>query len=127
MDDFVVIHYYKVELYEVPAMVDRNRRVHITTDNIELPCPLEKKECAIGEPHSATYIWEPPNEFDLCPFYYARTVSGIVITDKGGEREFLSRDGAMIRLEMGGRLTPPVRAAPSSLGGQRDDLQQCQR
>jgi hypothetical protein len=101
----VVNLHFEFTINQLTGMVDLEGKVTILEDQIHLPCPVEKRGCAVSQKGHRTYAWEPPTELQTCPYYKVRNVTGIDVTDQEGHVIFMSRDASMVRLMKGSPLS----------------------
>ena len=98
----VVSQHITIDLYRFEATTDRQGRVHLTTDDRSLPCNVLARSCVTN---SGSYFWDKVEFDDHCPLYQTRQASGIVVTDEGGRRSFISRDNSLLRLRLRGEIS----------------------
>ncbi len=97
----VATRYYKVQLYQEWAVVDKEGRVLVEMEKLNLPpqeCPARKGECHVK--NLGTYYWQPPPEVPSCPFYHIRDTVGNELTSPDGDRVYVTTDGSMLRLDL---------------------------
>ena len=102
-DDIVVVDHYKYEMYEEAAYLNTDGSILIHQSQLILPCTVDKEGCFVQD--KGTYFWDRPSSEDTCPYYLTRDVEGVEIEGPDGERIFVAKDGAMIRLEKGSPIS----------------------
>ena len=95
----VVSQHRTIEMFKFDATSDRRGQIYIPQDDRKLPCNVLAETCATD---SGSYFWDKVDFNQHCPLYQTRTSSGIIVTDEGGRRSFLSRDNSLIRLRLRG-------------------------
>lgn len=97
----MVIHnYYKVWIEKMPADWEEETG-YITTieDRVTLACHSKRGGCLRKDD---IYFWSPPEDELRCPYYKARSSSGVIVYGTDATT-YMSNDGTLIRLVLKGR------------------------
>ena len=98
-EDMVISQHRTIDLFSFNATSDRQGKVHLPQENKILPCNVLAQGCLT---QSGSYFWPRVDFNEHCPLFRTRQVDGIIVTDEGGQRSFLSRDDSLIRLRLRG-------------------------
>ena len=97
--DMVISQHKTIDLHSFEATSDRQGKVNIPQENLVLPCNVLAQTCFT---QTGSYFWERVDFTQHCPLYRTRQVNGIIVTDEGGRKSFISRDNSLVRLRLKG-------------------------
>lgn len=99
--DYMTLHVYERSAWLYHDSQYQKSRIVIDHNQLALPpeCYLDRLSC-ITEVY--TYLWEAPNEEQLCPLYKLRETEGVDIWEPDrSTTTYVSQDETMIRLKKG--------------------------
>lgn len=95
-----VTEFFKVTLAQEWAVLDPDGTIRVEVPGLRLPsnCTAESGRCAVKG--QGTFLWDAPKVEEECPYYKVHTSQGQEFESDRGDRIFLSKDNAMLRLNL---------------------------